>query len=471
MNSPDNLSLGEKIRQIRKAKGLSQENMAYAIKKSRIFVTRLENGQADFTPDLLAAIKKFLEIEDAPLLAHELEVYKDRLRVWYEMLAAYRFTEARDMQPLLASIVDLPYERDLIMLFILIEASLVYMEWDIPAADAMVDKVGAMLVPDEASPETRALFHRHIGVRLINRGNIDTVSKDDVVKALGHFLAANNMNSSFVKPNEGLLRNIANCYYNLGNVYKTIQYYEQILKDYTPDQTQIIGAVIRRALGVCYCLVGELSKAKVFCELAVSQFQVFGIDFHVLYSLVYSGIVSLEMGDHREALSFFYKADDYVSDETSLKGAIATTFPDSHNNMRALLIFCKALCLLEMKAFAKAKEVIKEGRAWAKKHNREYYTVLTEAPAHLITLHDINSSDYIHNVAIPTFLAKGTNVYSMALRLCKILEAHYMKRGATRKALEVAGIQRDIYKTMLYGGSELELDSRRSLHEQKTSNF
>ena len=111
MNSNTPLHIGEKIRQIRVAKGLSQDNLAYATGKSKAHISRLERGDSEIDDKTLAAIKEFLELPGAPLLEQELEVFRIRLWGWNELVSSRRTDEVIAQQKELSHITLLPFER------------------------------------------------------------------------------------------------------------------------------------------------------------------------------------------------------------------------------------------------------------------------------------------------------------------------------------------------------------------------
>jgi len=75
---------------------------------------------------------------------------------------------------------------------------------------------------------------------------------------------------------------------------------------------------------------------------------------------------------------------------------------------------------------------------------------------HRMTINNKESVEYLEEIAIPYFIKQGGWYLTAAAYLCKILEAHYRKKGAARKADAIAIIQRDIYREMIYGPREVE---------------
>jgi transcriptional regulator with XRE-family HTH domain len=66
-------ALGAKIRAQRKAKGLSQDNLAYACGLDRSYMGRIERGEVNITVEKLYLLATTLQCEPAALLPSTLE--------------------------------------------------------------------------------------------------------------------------------------------------------------------------------------------------------------------------------------------------------------------------------------------------------------------------------------------------------------------------------------------------------------
>jgi len=95
MKNTTPLSFGEKIKQIRIAKGLRQEELAKAINTAQNFVSRLESGEAKYDDRMLEIIREFYGIENAPIFDHELETYRNRLWVCNDLVNANNLHDAK----------------------------------------------------------------------------------------------------------------------------------------------------------------------------------------------------------------------------------------------------------------------------------------------------------------------------------------------------------------------------------------
>lgn len=62
------MRLGEKIKLLRKSKGISQENLANTLKINRNLLSRIENGKSEPSASILADIAKLFNVDINSLL-------------------------------------------------------------------------------------------------------------------------------------------------------------------------------------------------------------------------------------------------------------------------------------------------------------------------------------------------------------------------------------------------------------------
>jgi transcriptional regulator with XRE-family HTH domain len=73
MKQPDpKILFGQRVRQLRKAKGISQEHFAISIKIDRSYFGSIERGERNVSLDNICLIAKGLGVEPAELLRFEL---------------------------------------------------------------------------------------------------------------------------------------------------------------------------------------------------------------------------------------------------------------------------------------------------------------------------------------------------------------------------------------------------------------
>ena len=442
MKNTTPLSFGEKIKQIRIAKGLKQEDVAKAINVAQNSVSRLESGEAKYDDLLLAAIREFYGIENAPLFDHEIENYRNRLWVWNDYIDANRIDDAKEMQDEMSAILTLPFEHDLILLYYMIETRILFKEGNrgageempsyLKMGEEMLNKAKSLL--DCASDEALHLYHRNMGfLFLIQRA---------YKKSLHHLIQSLDYETDNVKPKDaGILHNIGILYYRLGKPWQAIGFFEQANIKYSTGRTNVFESHVNLAIATCSMWVGEFDKAEKLYKSAVKQ--------------------AKHINDDRAAgmamanLSFVYRKKGDINECIETCDQALMLLKNTSHSIYALVN--KALCLIKLKDIAQCKELIKQGMELVKADKN--LTILVETVNHIATIDNSESANYLENFAIPHFKIAnpedGGGIY-MSLDLCNILEAHYRKKRNMKKTNEIAALGRDIAIEMFYGEVEFE---------------
>jgi len=424
MKNSTPLHLGEKIRQIRVAKGLSQENLAYAIGKSKSHMSRLERGESEFDDEMLEATKKYLGIEKSPLLPFELEMFRSRIWYWNELAHNHRWDEAKAVREELSHILDLPYERELTLLYKMIEARMLFKENDDPAVEERLSYVEGFL--NEASTDVLYLYHRVKGTLLYSI---------DHKNAMKHFLLALEYNNNEQRPDVALLVLIGYTCTYAGKLLQATRYFERYIQEYRGDRTHALLCQAEHYLAICYAVSGELDEAKKLFESSLAKARNTRAKTLLGQALADMGYINARMGNYKAAHDFYNDALQYFQ-ESSVLYVMALTL--------------KAAYLIELNDYDACKSILDEAKTLAE--NNEELLIFIEATRHEMTLNDKQSTDYLETVAIPFYISRGGIDYlDAAVRLCDKLEAQYLKRGAARKADAIARISRDIYKRLIYG--------------------
>jgi len=425
MNNPTPLHLGEKIRQIRVAKGLSQENLAHATGKSKAHISRMERGSSDIDDKTLAEIKKYLEIEKAPLHDYELEVYKTRIWAWNELVNNRRMDTAKSVQEELSLILDLPFEIELNVLYKMVKCKILALEYNAPAVDALLNEAEAYL--DQVSSDALYLYHRARGSQFY--------IKHEYKIALAHYLQALEHNDHELRPDAILLLNTGNCYASMGRHIVGLEYFARAKREYRGDQSNQIAYAIDTALACSYQTIGEFDRARKIFESALVQAR--GVSDRLWTGQLLANLckVNLLMGNYEEAVK--------ISEETLM-------YMDEIGDMAyAHFLQNRALSMKELKDYAGCEEVLKQAEAFAKVNER--FAIDAETLRHLLTPQEGASASYLESVSLPFYRSCGGWMILFTLEICEILESQYRKRGAARKADAIAIISRDIYKGMIFG--------------------
>ncbi|MCL2406256.1 MAG: helix-turn-helix transcriptional regulator [Defluviitaleaceae bacterium] len=442
MNNDSNLSIGKKIKNIRTAKGISQENMARAIKSSQSYIHRIEQGQAECSADMLAAIRKFLEIEKTPLLKDELSIYRHRIWAWDSLLNNNRLAEANDIQAELSSILDLPFERDLYLLFTMMQAKQLIKERNVYGAEAVMNEID--VIEDSPSKEALYMYHR-------NKGTIYTF-RGEKKKGLKHQLLAHDLaNNDIITDGAMLSAEIGVQYLGLGRPYQAMMHLERAYSESYGGSAHFMRSHISTMLAATYMSLGEYRKARELFYASLEQAKSVSNSVQLGYALLNTGLYEIKSGNYEEGIEICNQALAHYQSANQEDKFYVTNKGFSNNPHVKIVLFNKSLGLLKLKEFAQCQEVLAQGKALADDDGDEKAGMMFETLRCFATLSDSESEKYIENTAIPFFRAGDGFDKLMILDLCKDLEAHYKKKRAKTKALAIAAIARDIYEEMFIG--------------------
>ena len=429
MKNTTPLSFGEKIKQIRIAKGLKQEDLAKVINTAQNFVSRLESGEAKYDDRMLEIIREFYNIKNAPIFDHELDDYKNRVWVCNDLITANNMHEARVIQDTLSPILELPFEHDLTLLYLMIEARILFKENNLAAGEERLKTAEALL--DGASMEALHLYHRNKGFLLMRKGEFKT--------SLKHYLQSLDNETSIVNSDMSILLSIGIVCLSLSKPWNAVLYLEKAKMKYNLGRTNVLGAILNSRLASCYMLVGEYDKAESIYNDALAQAKSINASDSIGIALTW--------------LATLYKQTDNIAKSLEASNQALTFLKDDSHCADVLMN--KALCLIEMKDFAQCREVIMQGKELAKNNQRQ--ATLFEVISHLLTLDNSESTDYLENYAIPYYRTDDSVEAGklQALEFCNMLEAHYRKKRNKKKANDIAIVGRDIYKEIYFGALEL----------------
>ena len=429
--TPTVLSLAEKIKLIRKAKGLSLENLAHATNVSVPTMSRIENGTTPYSDELLGAIVKYMEIENAPLKEHDVEAYKNRLWVINDLVTADRAAEARAAHKDLFPVTELPYECDLSVLYTMTDARIFIKEGNIQAVEERVAAAEALV--DGASNEALILYHRNRGYLYSSRG--------DYKNAAIQYLHAAGIESTILPADASLYLNIGIMYTHLGKPNLVINYLERANLLYSHDRTNAVGSYIDNHLAMNYLALGQYSKAKKLLTKSLAAAKSIGNTLTIGTATGNLGFAYAAEGDTQMGLKLVEQGMEYFNedDEQYKQG-----------------LFSKAGYLIIMKKYTEAKEAITQGKSLCK--DEGMFTIGFEALESMIALQSSQknnaAAEYISNIAIPHFMNGGLPYKQTTLWLCDVLEAYYKKHRNTKMATAIAAMIRDIYKEMFIGDVE-----------------
>jgi len=434
MNPYSNLHLGEKIYSIRTAMGLSQDNLAYALNTTKMSVSRLERGETQCSEATLVAIKKFLGIEKAPLLDHELQIYRSRIQVWQELIGVDRLDEARAMQSEMAVILNLPFEHDLYQLYLATECWLLNREYNFEDMAAKLSALEEIL--DNSSAEVLNIYHRCKGFLCMVQGEHKN-SHTHLTKALAYAEAC-------MKTDVAALFTLGQLYYTLGKIYQAIICFELVRAQSNDSLVHRRGMWLYQKLAGCYCVVRDYSKAEALFNAALAKARALNDEETIGDVLSNMGTLYVLMGQIDKGMAIIEQGLEYIA---------------SNTGMHVHTLLNKVDCLISINEHDKCREVLEHIKAMLDQglqcdlsfmQGRAEFDTFIELAEHQLNLDDINSVKYIQDVAIPNFRASGSTLHT-AILLCERLEAYYIKKRTKTKANAIAAVARDIYREMYEG--------------------
>jgi len=434
--NPSNIQIGEKIKLLRKAKEMTQADLAHAAGCSDVYISRLERGEVECDAGNLFAIKKALDIPKAPLTQDEMAVYTSMIWVWHEQINTRRISDAIAMKDELANILHMPFEWDLQVIFLMQETRLLLMQSEDPGQ--RLEKAEAILKEhgNNASTEALYLYHMTKTTVLVGAGEYKNALKH------GQKAEAYNNASSILTPSALVFTRIAQSYLHLGRPYNALIYSERALMADKNDATDSLGPFIRMMQAAIYTILGELDRAKRIYEEQYMRSKSINDKTSIGFAAHDLGCIELKMGNAAEALKLINQAEAYINE-----GGI-----DGHNALLSAVIRNnKVKCLMQLKRYDECKKIIEDGLVIAKEENNETNIIYLETVKCLMTIKDPKSQDYLENITIPYYRNSNSTLIYDVLEICHTLENFYNKNRSKTKALNMAKVSRDILHEMFYG--------------------
>jgi len=459
MNKDTNkLTLGEKIREIRKFLFISQENLAKAVGCGTSTISRIENEQAQCSEDLLRSIRKALGTKNAPILENESIIFRERLNVWRDLInvRSSSLNYAKDMGKNLSTILYIPFEHELAMLYIMYEVKLLIVENNLALAEKR------MSIPEDISEKNVSIYDAadanfddrfyeyHLNKTSLtnlsseilyhyyyNKGSI-CVHRKQYKDALKYYLKANSLEVYNLQKEYHLLYNIAICYGTLCMPMRSILYLEKAYNLFRGERASPFGLSLDNALAVNYTYIGESRLAQELLEKCLilakgtNNLTYIGISYHNL------GVLHLKNNHAEKAIEYFNQSLEHSQENDAFY---------------LEYLYYKIRCMIELGKFNQSKKMIER----AKKTSSQYekYSFLFGSLMHLMTLSQNNSCQYLTCIAIPRML-EDFELYK-ALDFCKQMEIHFKSKNQTKKVLETAATIRSIYEKIIFVESGVDI--------------
>lgn len=421
----------KKIMQLRKANKISQGALAEAINSRIQNITRVENGIAQYSDEMLMLAKDFFKIKDMPISEQECATCKNRLYIMRDYVRDGRHKEARDICCELANLVILdPCDDELPMLYRLYEAILLIAERDIVSAWAKLNYIQSRL--PNMNEEQLYYFNSSMGEL-----NILLAQYED---ALEYCMNAFEISEKFTDFSQYELTRlhvlVAICYTGLNFPYRAIFYVQKNHDLYIERGTGKLGLTSDLTLAINYIMVNNLKESERLLSTCLTRAMSIKDQLRTGISNQYIGFLHMKARNWQTAIDYFNTALTHFT-------------KDSRQYMDAL--YYKIRTVAGSRKFAKAKKLLSETKQLY--INSEVFSPKFEALSHYVTLssrislYNDESAEYIEHVAIPHF--EKICEYFEAIDYYKLLEAYYEVKN-NKKSLLMAMAIRRIYERCLF---------------------
>ena len=410
------LTLPEKLRIIRRAKGISLESLGADVGYSHAVLSNLENGKKDISPAKLSLIRVALNIWDMPLFEHEENSFKERLYLWYTAINLRQHKRAKELEASLVGIKHLPFATEMNLMYEIFRARSFLSENKCMKAREILDQIE----PGD-NPEILHHYHLNMGTIFSRQG-----AQGD---ALHHYLTALKLKKDSYHSNGWLEYNIANTYWHQGKLTKSTIFAEKALEVTAPPL--LLEAALVNMLALNYICYGLFPKAMELMDSLLEK--VVGnrdVKFAAMIHLSY-GQLYIQKKDWNTAL--YYIDDALGGFEYGEKFYLDASYQ-------------RAVCLYELGNIPQCIATI----AQAKKGigERKVYHILFKALECRLDLEGDKNLEYIENEALPFFIKE---LPLEGLVYCKLLQQYYNTRPnrTMKKSLGLERVINNIYCNML----------------------
>jgi len=432
MKTGIDLPLGEKLKQIRNARKLTQEQVGAFVKYTGSNISFIESGRITCDPEILPTIRKFLKVDKMPLFESERPSFKYELSKLYNHTSEREFEAANEIKKKLADIIYLPFDQELIALYELFICRLLLGEKKDEEAKAILNKYAP--IEDEFTDELKYYYYNILGTLRFRVA--------DYKEALAFYLKSQKLIKDDYDGIEPVYLNISTCLSRLGYTVSSVMFLEDIEK-ISKGRANFTGLHRDHKLAIEYINLGHLRRAKDLLDKCyINVKKVIDektsnnlTDYKIMYGAILHnyGCLYFKAADWNMAIKYLDQALDYFE----------------RKSVYYLDVLCtKILCLIEMECPSKCRGLVAEGRELSQ--GNKYYTIMLESLEHLTTPNDIKSINYIETITLPYFLEIQDNI--SALYYCEFLRKQFEKKELSTKALQMSEIARTIYKDKVEGG-------------------
>jgi len=420
------LSIGEKIKQVRESMGVKQNYLADEIAYTNGRLSQIENGDdSGVPPDFIFAVKAALKIENAPFNAIERESFKDNLSLCKSLIEERNLSEANKLISELSVITYLPFDQELNAYFDIVKCRLLLAEGDLESVKTILSTYDI----HENALDNDILYQYYYskGAYFVRTGEYEN--------AFESYKKAKSVMQGSFKENPSLHYSIAYCLTALGHSMSAILFLEKDYELYSENQGIVSQFQANNMLGTQYARLRYFDEAKLYLGKALKYIKTTDNKLYTGIALHNHGFLYRQTGDWGTAIKYLNEAFPYI---------------DENSTLYLENLYLMARCYIGMESNTKYSDLLNKGYDLSR--DNENYTILFKSLNHLATISKHESRQYIVEITIPHLLKKHEII--PALDYCCALKTQYEKKGigTVSRALKVEKIYSELLEKMQKGG-------------------
>jgi len=420
------LSIGEKIKQVREAMGVKQNYLADEIAYTNGRLSQIENGDdSGVPPDFIFAVKAALKIESAPFNPIERQSFKDKLSLCKSLIEERNLNEANKLISELSVITYLPFDQELNAYFDIVKCRLLLAEGKLEFVKTILAKYDTPI--DALDNDALYNYYYTKGTYFFRTGEYEN--------AIESYKKAKSVVQGSFKENPSLHYSIACCLTALGHSVSAIMFLEKHYDLYSENQGIVSQFHFNNLLGLQYARLRYFEGAKMYLGKALKYIKTTNNKPQTGMALHNHGFLYRQTGDWGTAIEYLNQAFPYI---------------DENSTLYLENLYLMARCYIGMGSNAKYDDLLIKGSNLSK--DNEHYTILFKSLSHLATISKHESKEYIAEVTIPHLIENYGTI--SVLDYCYELKAQYERKGigTVSRALKVEKIYSELLEKMLKGG-------------------
>jgi len=425
----EKMTIGEKMAAIRKAVGMTQDDLSAATGYSNSSIGNYENARGNIPAYAFIVFRNATDTHDIPLTDDEIAAFKkEQLDAWNYMVNFGDIAKATEMQPKLARCIELSYDLDLQVLY---DIYCINYNCVIKEKKEALKLVGYLneLEP-QFTDEHRYWHYRYLGA-------IEHWSWR-YKAAVALYMKAEEIGNRYNLNDKALYYNIGSCFTYMGYPYRAIVYLEKIQIKKFDASNITFGLAIQRLLAINYAKLGRVDEALELLEGYHRYLIDEKKDDNFRLGRVYHhyGSVYQESGDYMKALENFNMASKYfdIKSEEHLENLCSKALLLRIINKNDDVVAC----------LNEGLSIVTEGTLWSE---------WLHALKHSLTLDRKGSADYLEYTSIPRFHDYGK--HALAIECYEWLSSNCIKNGTYKPAGEYSRKATEIYKQLIKGDLSL----------------